>query len=140
MTPFCPRCGSLLPPRSHVCSSCGWKEGDSEEYPDAPAVKQEQKVVLKEENPELPFFPYEPRDMQADIVKDLTDALDQGKHIVIESGTGTGKTIVSLSAALAHAISRHKKVLYITRTITQSDQVMKELRAISKLRPVSGSV
>ena len=137
MIPFCPRCGSLLPPRSNSCSSCGWKEGDSEDYPDVPVVKQEQKI-LREENPELPFFPYEPRDMQTDIVKDLTDALDQGRHIVIESGTGTGKTIVSLSSALAHAVPRKKKVLYITRTITQSDQVMKELRAISKLRPVSG--
>ena len=127
---FCPRCGSLLVPKSGKCTSCGWKEGDSTEYSDVPKVQKNEPSVIKEENPELPFFPYEPRDMQAEIVSDLTKALDQGKHIVIESGTGTGKTIVSLSSALAHAIPRKKKILYITRTITQSDQVMKELRAI----------
>lgn len=136
---FCPRCGSLLVPRSDGCHSCGWKRGEPAEYPDNPfSVKTTESATIKEENPDLPFFPYEPRDMQAEIVTDLKGALDQGKHIVIESGTGTGKTIVSLSAALAHAVPRKKKILYITRTITQSDQVMKELRAISNLRPVSG--
>ena len=89
-------------------------------------------------NPNLPFFPYEPRESQPEIIKDLTEALNEGKHIVIESGTGTGKTIVALSSALAHAIPRNKRVLYITRTITQSDQVMRELKAISNIAPVSG--
>ena len=136
MTGFCPRCGSLVLPNSSRCTSCGWTVGDPEDVP----VKTEIKAptVINEENPDMPFFPYEPRDIQPEIVRDLTSAMDQGKHIVIESGTGTGKTIVALSSALAHAIPNKKKVIYITRTITQSDQVMKELKAISTLRPVTG--
>ena len=142
MAYFCPRCGSLFMPDMDRCFTCGWRKGDSEESePDFKAAdfkSVKEKCTIDEEDPELPFFPYKPRDMQAEIVRDLRSALDEGKHIVIESGTGTGKTIVSLSSALAHAIPRGKKVLYITRTITQSDQVMKELKAISKLRPVTG--
>ena len=139
MSQFCPRCGGLFLPNTDRCYSCGWRVGEPENYGDetVPSSFPEPNVLV-EEDPKLPFFPYKPRDMQAEIVNDLTGALDQGKHIVIESGTGTGKTIVSLSSALAHAIPKHKRVLYITRTITQSDQVMKELKSISKIRPVTG--
>ncbi len=135
MSQFCPRCGSLFLPNSDRCFSCGWSKGESEEY-DIPSVKGPSPI--KEEDPNLPFFPYVPRDKQTEIISDIKSALDEGKHIVIESGTGTGKTIVSLSSALAHAVPNKKKVVYITRTVTQSDQVMKELKAISTLRPVTG--
>lgn len=130
MPQFCPGCGSLILPTMSGCPNCGWSESgqQSVQGPD----------VISEADPKLPFFPYRPRDMQPEIIGDITSALDEGKHIVIESGTGTGKTIVSLSSALAHARPRNKKILYITRTITQSDQVMKELRSISRLDPVTG--
>lgn len=79
--------------------------------------------------------------MQVDIIRDIVRALEQKRHIVLESGTGTGKTIVSLAATLEF-IKRPEnagmKVIYITRTNSQSDQVMKELKAISRLHPVSG--
>jgi DNA excision repair protein ERCC-2 len=58
-----------------------------------------------------PLFPYRPRPSQVEIVKAVQEALDQGKHLVMESGTGTGKTICSLVGALQHAKARHKKVL-----------------------------
>ncbi len=95
-------------------------------------------TVIDQEDPDLPCFPYVPRPIQVQIVKDITRALDEGKHIVLESGTGTGKTIVSLASAVDHACRNNKKIVYLTRTISQSDQVMRELRAISKLRKVSG--
>ncbi|MBR4227164.1 MAG: ATP-dependent DNA helicase [Candidatus Methanomethylophilaceae archaeon] len=87
---------------------------------------------------ENPYMPYRPRGCQAEMFSDIRRTLDEGRHIVMESGTGTGKTVVSLCAALAHAKPRGKKVVYLTRTISQSDQVMKELRAISSKREVSG--
>ncbi len=89
---------------------------------------------------ELPFMPYKPRGCQADIIEDIMRTLDEGRHFVMESGTGTGKTIVSLAGALAHAKPRGKKIVYLTRTISQSDQVMKELKAISSVSEVSGIV
>ena len=85
-----------------------------------------------------PFFPYRPRPSQVEIVRAVEDALDRGKHLVMESGTGTGKTVCSLVGALQHAKANKKKVLYLTRTISQSDQVMKELREISRRQRVTG--
>ena len=72
------------------------------------------------------------------IIEDVRNALEEGRHMVMESGTGTGKTIVSLASSLEHAKSHGKKVVYLTRTISQSDQVMRELRAIGTIKDVSG--
>ena len=90
------------------------------------------------EDMKAPYLPYEPRANQLQIINDIRSAMDAGRHIVIESGTGTGKTIVSLAAALEHSIPRGKKIIYLTRTISQSDQVMRELKAISSLKEVTG--
>jgi DNA excision repair protein ERCC-2 len=49
---------------------------------------------------------------------------------VVESGTGTGKTVCSLCGALEVCSSRGKKLLYLTRTNSQQRQVMHELRGI----------
>ena len=140
MTAFCPRCGSLIMPGKDTCSRCRYKAGEepeiTEETEEIPNLIQPK--TIESENPDLPCFPYVPRPIQVQIVKDITKALDEGKHIVLESGTGTGKTIVSLSSAVDHAFRTQKKILYLTRTISQSDQVMRELRAISKIRNVSG--
>ncbi len=133
---FCSICGSMIFPGSHTCKTCGSKTGMAASAPkrtDAPAPK-----IVTQMNSSAPYLPYEPRAMQIDIIHDITSALDKGKHIVIESGTGTGKTITSLAGALAHSKAFGKKIVYITRTISQSDQVMKELKAISTLKPVSG--
>ncbi len=119
----CPECG--MPLDGSVSS---WK----------PIERSSGPAVLTEVNSEAPYLPYKPRETQIQIITDIRNALDKGRHIVIESGTGTGKTITSLAGSLEHAKSRGKKIIYITRTISQSDQVMKELRAISTLKPVSG--
>ena len=100
--------------------------------------KNESKEIEIVRNPDAPYMPYKPRELQMDIILDIRKALDEGRHIVIESGTGTGKTIVSLAGGLEHAKRTGKKVVYLTRTISQSDQVMKELRAISEVKSVSG--
>ena len=100
--------------------------------------EQPPKKIVDTENPDAPYLPYEPRKMQMEIIADIRRAIDEGRHIVIESGTGTGKTIVSLAAGLEHAKRTGKKIVYLTRTISQSDQVMKELKAISSIKSVSG--
>ena len=146
---FCSRCKSLMPPGSVKCRVCGNALNDSESKQsclteirgsdDKKIVQgRELPAVVKKEDPSIPFFPYEPRAFQKDIIKDISGAMSSSKHIVIESGTGTGKTICALTGVLQHARAKNKKILYLTRTISQSDQVMNELRAISKLRPVSG--
>ena len=136
-TRFCPNCGSMTFPGMPRCSSCGMPLDGSVENWTAPP-KSDGPKVISQVNQDAPYLPYEPREVQLDIIRDIRNALDAGKHIVIESGTGTGKTITSLAGSLEHAKARGKKIIYITRTISQSDQVMKELKAISTLKPVSG--
>ncbi len=140
---FCKRCKSLLPPGSGKCRSCGAPvdstsvssqsclfDAMGEAGPSAPPKTTEVEGA--------PYMPYEPRGCQMAIIEDIRNALNGGRHIVMESGTGTGKTIVSLAASLEHAKERGKKIVYLTRTISQSDQVMRELRSIGTIRQVSG--
>ncbi|AMK13789.1 DNA repair helicase Rad3 [methanogenic archaeon mixed culture ISO4-G1] len=131
-----------MPPGSKRCISCGAALGpeniSAQSSLDGISPQRTRPVMVSESNPEAPYFPYKPRDCQMDIVSDIRTALNEGRHIIIESGTGTGKTIVSLAAGLEHAKATGKKIIYLTRTISQSDQVMKELRAISRIKEVSG--
>jgi len=103
-----------------------------------PEVKKDERIILPKDKLAAPFFPYEPRESQMDIVKDITTTLAGSDHIVMESGTGTGKTICALAGALHHARMNGKKVIYLTRTISQSDHIMKELRSISEIKDISG--
>jgi DNA excision repair protein ERCC-2 len=59
-------------------------------------------------------------------------------HLVVESGTGTGKTVCALSACVEFCKSRGKKILYVTRTNSQQKQVMVELRQIAQREKVFG--
>jgi len=59
-------------------------------------------------------------------------ACDDRAHLVVESGTGTGKTVCALCAGLEHCRGRGKKLLYLTRTNSQQRQVMYELRQIAE--------
>ncbi|MDR3283265.1 MAG: ATP-dependent DNA helicase, partial [Candidatus Methanoplasma sp.] len=139
---FCTRCGTLALPSQGRCGKCRKPLDEGSEssqhslmgFSGVPAPPK----VLTVENKDAPYMPYLPRACQMEIISDIRGALDQGRHIVIESGTGTGKTIVSLAGSLEHAKRVGKKVVYLTRTISQSDQVMKELKAISLVRDVSG--
>ena len=139
---FCRRCKSLMPPNSRRCISCGATLGpeDISKQSSLDGIGPKKKAVetIEAENPDAPFLPYKPRGCQMDIITDIRNALDEGRHIIVESGTGTGKTIVSLAAGLEHARKTGKKIVYLTRTISQSDQVMRELKAISRIKQVSG--
>lgn len=141
---FCPRCHSMVHPMAERCPACGLPRERLEQSDQATldfadtAPRRARREPEIRENPGAPFMPYEPRGCQMDIIGDMVRALDDGRHFVMESGTGTGKTIVSLAASLDHASRTGKTIVYLTRTISQSDQVMRELRAISKLKPVMG--
>ena len=137
---FCSNCGSMVFPNQRKCGSCGrnvdMQSGGGIDMFTSPVPPK--KKLVEKENPEAPYLPYEPRETQIEIITDIRKALDEERHIVMESGTGTGKTIVSLAAGLEHAKRTGKRIVYLTRTISQSDQVMKELKAISSIKQVSG--
>ena len=125
---FCPRCNMLVPPNQSRCKQCGTSVSRAAVLEKGPAI-----------DPSAPgLFPYTPREGQMTIVNTIRKALASGDHLVMESGTGTGKTICALSGALEYSLSKRKKIIYLTRTISQSDQVMRELGSISEKERVFG--
>ena len=85
---------------------------------------------------DIPLFPYEPRGEQTQLIEFIKDAVTGRKHAVIESGTGTGKTICSLVGTLSDQPYHGFKIVYLTRTKSQQKQVMSEIRAINKIKPI----
>ncbi|MEW5747380.1 MAG: ATP-dependent DNA helicase [Candidatus Thermoplasmatota archaeon] len=83
-------------------------------------------------------FPYAPRPGQEALMQAVASACETRSHTVIESGTGTGKTVCALTACVEQCRSRGKKLLYLTRTNSQQRQVMLELRMISARHRVFG--
>ena len=77
------------------------------------------------------LFPYAARPGQAELVAFLRSAADEGRHAVVESGTGTGKTVSVLAAALSSARATGRRVVYLTRTHSQARQVLVEARALA---------
>ncbi len=86
----------------------------------------------------MDIFPYEPRPYQRDVVAFISSAIADGKSVVMESGTGTGKTVCSLAGVIPYAKAMGKRVIYITRTKSQQKQVISELKEISRVSGVFG--
>src|SRR5512136_177959 len=83
-------------------------------------------------------FPYDPRSGQDRLMGAVLASCQDRAHLVIESGTGTGKTVCALTACLDFCKTRGKKILYVTRTNSQQRQVMLELRQIAERMDVFG--
>ena len=76
------------------------------------------------------LFPYNPRKNQIAIIQTIKRIIKDRHHLVFESGTGSGKTICTLSATLEYALENCKKIVYTTRTNAQQRQVILEIRSI----------
>ena len=77
------------------------------------------------------LFPYPYRPGQEDIVRLVRDSVRNGHHIVMESGTGTGKTSVALVSALEAVAGTPNKIIFLTRTKSQQRQISMEAKAVS---------
>jgi len=78
----------------------------------------------------MDLFPYPIRPIQADIMSAIDDAISNQGHVVIEAGTGSGKTVSALAPAISAAYNHGKRILYLTRTNSQQKQVVEEFRRV----------
>ncbi len=71
------------------------------------------------------------RDYQIDALSFINSSLEGSKVPIVEMPTGSGKTVVAIISAMTYAKLHGKKVLYLSRTNSQQEQVLRELRILS---------
>jgi ATP-dependent DNA helicase DinG len=72
------------------------------------------------------FSSYEYRPEQLEMLRAVTVALSNGQHLMVEAGTGVGKSLAYLIPAALFAIKNNTRVLISTNTINLQDQLIKK--------------
>jgi DNA polymerase-3 subunit epsilon/ATP-dependent DNA helicase DinG len=70
------------------------------------------------------FEGYENRPQQISMARAVTKALNQSKHLLVEAGTGTGKSMAYLAPAYAWAAKNGQRVVISTNTLNLQDQLI----------------
>ncbi len=78
---------------------------------------------------------FEMRPQQVEMAAAVERAFTRGEHLIVEAGTGVGKSFAYLAPAIAQAVAG-KKVVISTHTISLQEQLME--KDIPFLRAVSG--
>jgi ATP-dependent DNA helicase DinG len=82
---------------------------------------------------------YEPRPQQAAMGRAVAAALDSGRCLVVEAGTGVGKSLAYLLPAAAWAVDHGRRVLVSTYTRALQEQILdKELPAAARALAATG--
>ena len=80
-------------------------------------------------------FEYRP-EQQAMAVA-VARALEEERHLVVEAGTGVGKSIAYLAPAILYAIQEKKKAVISTHTINLQEQLLhKDIPILKKVLPI----
>jgi DNA polymerase-3 subunit epsilon/ATP-dependent DNA helicase DinG len=66
---------------------------------------------------------YEPRQEQVQMARHVGEALNEGGQVVVEAGTGIGKSLAYLVPAVHHSVLNDQRVVVSTATTTLQDQL-----------------
>ncbi len=79
---------------------------------------------------------YEYRAGQIQMAEAVLRAFEQKKHLIVEAGTGTGKTLAYLVPAIAAALGKKKRIIISTGTKNLQEQLMeKDIPFLQKVLP-----
>jgi DNA polymerase-3 subunit epsilon/ATP-dependent DNA helicase DinG len=93
----------------------------------SPLDAEEVASVLEYGGPFSQYFEaYEHRPEQVAMIKSVTNALSYGRHMLIEAGTGVGKSLAYLVPAAYFAMQNNTRVVVSTNTINLQDQLIKK--------------
>lgn len=87
--------------------------------------------IFEVKNPRYKFRPG-----QVDMLETVVKGFGENRHMVIEAGTGTGKSLAYLIPAVGWALSRSTRVVIATHTINLQEQLWK--KEIPELRETAG--
>src|SRR5437762_8850843 len=77
------------------------------------------------------------RPQQHQIAAAVAKAVEEERHLVIEAGTGVGKSLAYLAPAILFALEHHKKAIVSTHTINLQEQLLhKDIPILKKVLPV----
>ncbi len=65
-----------------------------------------------------------PREGQRRMAREVADAVAKGEHVMVQAGTGTGKSLGYLVPAVRHAVLEDERVVVSTATLALQRQVM----------------
>jgi len=81
--------------------------------------------MLGPEGPMARAFPgFEHRQEQVEMMQVVATALSEGRHLIVEAGTGTGKSIAYLLPSILFALENSLPVVVSTNTINLQEQLM----------------
>jgi ATP-dependent DNA helicase DinG len=82
-------------------------------------------------------FPgYEHRPPQVQMLRVVAQAFNDGQHLLVEAGTGTGKSVAYLLPAVHYAVQNGERVVISTNTINLQDQLFnKDIPDLRKILP-----
>ena len=69
---------------------------------------------------------FEARTEQAQMAQAVTEAINDGERIIIEAGTGVGKSLAYLLPAALYALANGKRVVISTNTINLQEQLLQK--------------
>ena len=67
---------------------------------------------------------FEYRQEQEEMAQYIPDAINEDRKIIVEAGTGTGKTLAYLIPSIKWAVTNKKKVIIATNTINLQEQLL----------------
>src|SRR6476646_11377542 len=80
---------------------------------------------------------FEYRAEQQEMAVAVAEALEQERHLVVEAGTGVGKSIAYLVPSILYAIEQSKKAVISTHTINLQEQLLyKDIPILKKILPI----
>jgi ATP-dependent DNA helicase DinG len=85
---------------------------------------------------EQTFPHFEHRPQQVRMLRAVAEAFNDGQHLIVEAGTGTGKSIAYLLPAVHWAVQNGERVVVSTNTINLQEQLAaKDLPDLQKILP-----
>src|SRR5438093_11430744 len=80
---------------------------------------------------------FEFRLQQQEMAAAVAGALEEECHLVVEAGTGVGKSLAYLTPAILFALEHHKRAIVSTHTINLQEQLLyKDIPILKKILPV----
>ncbi|MGC8838290.1 MAG: helicase C-terminal domain-containing protein [Anaerolineae bacterium] len=102
-----------------------------------PLDEEEVAGLLEEGGLVARSFPnYEYRAEQVQMLRRVVQALNTGEHLLVEAGTGTGKSLAYLLPAAYFAVRNKERIVISTNTINLQDQLFqKDIPDLQRLLP-----